>query len=320
MTLDHIILLSIAEVRRRQLQQQAILVEKLKQHIVQNKVVDASNSGTVSDYPSTRSRSKSSIVFRDNGDISIDEVDGSRTTFSANKIVSLSPDYAKTTSAHTIRLDGKKFEVLLRVKAVKIMMLPCLETHEFNRLSMCSKALQKSISEEKQLWKASVRALAPPSALRGKLWMHCGGVASFLKGENQKGFYFKLVDKCHNPTNLKWVEEINFDVQHIEALLATSFNNSSSNDEVSGNELFRAADFKTTLRNILYAYITFDPDLGYCNGMCSLVGFMLWWLRDINPSQSEVEQRVFFLLLVLLDIIRLKLCMELAPIMIAIQV
>ena len=95
------------------------------------------------------------------------------------------------------------------------------------------------------------------------------------------------------------MEEINFDVQHIEALLATSFNNSSSNDEVSGNELFRAADFKTTLRNILYAYITFDPDLGYCNGMCSLVGFMLWWLRDINPSQSEVEQRVFFLLLVL---------------------
>ena len=94
MTLDHIILLSIAEVRRRQLQQQAILVKKLKQHIVQNKVVDASNSGTVSDYPSTRSRSKSSIVFRDNGDISIDEVDGSRTTFSANKIVSLSPDYA----------------------------------------------------------------------------------------------------------------------------------------------------------------------------------------------------------------------------------
>ena len=110
MTLDHIILLSIAEVRRRQLQQQAILVEKLKQHIVQNKVVDASNSGTVSDYPSTRSRSKSSIVFRDNGDISIDEVDGSRTTFSANKIVSLSPDYAKTTSAHTIRLDGRNLK------------------------------------------------------------------------------------------------------------------------------------------------------------------------------------------------------------------
>ena len=99
MTVDHIILLSIAEVRRRRLEQQAILVEKLKQHIVQNKVIDTSNSSTVGDYPklsSTRGRSKSSIVFRDNGDISIDEVDGSRTTFSANALVSLSPDYAKT--------------------------------------------------------------------------------------------------------------------------------------------------------------------------------------------------------------------------------
>ena len=103
MTLDHIILLSIAEVRRRQLEQQAILVEKLKQHIVQNKVVDASNSGTVVDITSTRGRSKSSIVFRDNGDIGIDEVDGSRTTFPQIKIVSLSPDYEKLRpSCHSV--------------------------------------------------------------------------------------------------------------------------------------------------------------------------------------------------------------------------
>ena len=319
--IDHIVLLSIAEVQRRQIQQQKVLVETLKNHILSNETVDTADDGSIvvrgnesMERSGARRRGNSNIIIRKNGNISIDSLDGTTsTTIGIGKNLSsfdtgTNNDNNGGTSDKNQddddggMGDGKKFELLLLVKVIRRCLLSYLETYEFTRLSICSSSLQKTIPEEKRLWKNSVRVCPPSNKLRGKFWMHCGGIPSFLNRKTEKGFYFKLVDKCHNSSNLKWANEINFDVQHIEALLATSFSESEDDDDNqsdNGNELFRAADFKTALRNVLYAYITFDPDLGYCNGMCSLVGFIMWWLRDANPSQSEVEQRVFFLLLVI---------------------
>jgi hypothetical protein len=320
---DHIVLMSIAEVQRRKIKQQNILVETLKNHILLKESVDADDDGSIlvrgsdnvnkSKTRSERKRKNSHIVFEKNGNISIGAVNGRSITIERRNDMSMygdgfysdANDQIKSDSNNN-KNDGKKFELLLRVKPIRRCLLPYLKTYEFTRLSICSNSLQKNIPEEKLLWKNSVRNCPPSNNMRGKFWMHCGGVPSFLNRKTEKGFYFKLVDKCHNVNNSKWAQEINFDVQHIEALLATSFNDRNTDDDENNarknrdsDKLFRAADFKTALRNVLYAYITFDPDLGYCNGMCSLVGFILWWLQDVNPSQSEVEQRVFFLLLVI---------------------
>ena len=209
--IDHIVLLSIAEVQRRQIQQQKVLVETLKNHILSNETVDTADDGSIvvkgnesMERSGARRRGNSNIIIRKNGNISIDSLDGTTsTTIGIGKNLSsfdtrTNNDNNGCTSDNNQddddggMGDGKKFELLLLVKVIRRCLLSYLETYEFTRLSICSSSLQKTIPEEKRLWKNSVRVCPPSNKLRGKFWMHCGGIPSFLNRKTEKGFYFKL--------------------------------------------------------------------------------------------------------------------------------
>lgn len=171
-----------------------------------------------------------------------------------------------------------------------------METHEFNYLSRSCRDLKKAVREEKELWHQSIRLKSLPTSRRGRFWLHCGGVEKLVQNTDSQ-FYYDVLDRAHNAKDSKWLDEINFDVQHIEALLVSSYSNDQN--ETNLQESGQKADFKARLRNVLYAYSIFDPDLGYSNGMSHLVAFIIWWLRDVHPSNSEVEQRAFWMLVVI---------------------
>jgi hypothetical protein len=296
---DHIVLLSVAEVRRKKLEEQTKLLQQLQHQM---------------SMPSNRMMSRTAVppspAATNNGDGGVDfssplGIDSLQSTNKMENSVGFVQEYARTVGGNDSRFQngtigtsraGKKVAVVFRIKNVRTTILPLLEAYEFNFLSRVCRDLKKVIREEKQLWHQSIRLKSLPTALRGRFWLHCGGVETLVHNTDNQ-FYYDVLDRAHNAKDMKWADEINFDVQHIEALLVSSYSIGAEDEDLNGSG--QKADFKSRLRNVLYAYATFDPDLGYCNGMSQLVGFILWWLRNVHTSTSEVEQRAFWMLVVI---------------------
>ena len=288
---DHIILLSIAEVRRKKLEEQELVVKQLRKHILKT-ASPAFNTAPKDSLTLSVNMMSTINISSPTSDVEDREQNCSPPISSpgAGTIPFVAVDHADDIRG---RRAPSKFPMVLLVKHIRSCIFSSLETAEFNFLTRVCTTMRKAVRGEKLLWQKSVRVNSLPRSLRGRFWIHFAGIQTLVK-KSEKNFYFDLLDKAHSSKVMKLLESINFDVQHIEALLESSFPTEESESS------FRAADFKSRLRNILYAYATFDPDLGYCDGMSQLASFILWWLKDIHISTSEVEQRVFWMLVVLL--------------------
>lgn len=149
-----------------------------------------------------------------------------------------------------------------------------------------AKALSlKSASEDH--WKTLLRLVNEsgiPPKYRNKLWFELSGA----KNKEVHGEFRRLVELAETTSDAQIVssiEQINLDLHR------TMPSNHYFNDVVNsqpGPHFYR-------LRNILYAFVVYKPDIGYSQGMNKMVGSLLLGVNEGTHGEMLTEEDVFWI-------------------------
>lgn len=130
--------------------------------------------------------------------------------------------------------------------------------------------------EETRLYKALQALIGEggiPTKYRNQLWFELSGA----KNREVPGEYQRLVElsrRATDPLILKHKEEIDLDLHR--TLPSNKFFNDVAKNQ-PGPQFYK-------LQNILYAFVTYKPDLGYSQGMNKVVGSILLGANEGNNS------------------------------------
>lgn len=149
------------------------------------------------------------------------------------------------------------------------------------------------ISSEEELLDDSYEALLRlvhesgiPPKYRNALWFELSGAKNReVRGEYQR--LVKLSKASENPTIRSHLEQVSLDLHR--TLPSNSFFNDMSNIQ-PGPQLIK-------LQNILYAFVTYKPEVGYAQGMNKVVGNLLLGVNESNSLGSLIltEEDVFWI-------------------------